>query len=130
MDNRSLVFTLLQLILFTFILKNYSSLCSLPAVQNNRHNNTPYAPYRRARGGRRKQRKVEVVITRPRVYKTTRGINNNNLLRIKTTDTDCIKKTDNTIIGLINAQSANNKHALIYDLLHEKQCDILFITET
>lgn len=85
------------------------------------------------RGGTRKQRPIPVFTGhRPSPFLeqmrplSSLNVNKSNLINIKPISTT---KTNFTF-DLLKARSINNKQVLIHDLIFEKQCDVLFITET
>ena len=78
------------------------------------------------RGGRRKQKKIQVVsgvYDHHKIHK--RGANLNNLIQV------CPKKQSSALrVGVWNAQSIRNKTEEAADLIQEEHLDILFVTES
>ena len=110
------------------------NLCSYGLFKDN-HFNTHAGPFKRPRGkrgGRRKQRKIKVQLTQRFVSSSTnfntRKVSHGNL---QTICTDLVEqeRTKHLRIGYLNAQSCRNKTEEIFDLIIEKNIDILLITE-
>ena len=111
------------------------NLCNYGLSKHN-HFNTHAGPFKRPRGkrgGRRKQRKIKVQLTQ-RFFSSSTNFNIGKVSygNLQTICTYLVEqeRTKYLRIGYFNAQSCRNKTEENFDLIIEKNIDILLITET
>ena len=102
----------------------------ITSLRISRNPNLRKRAHRGKRGGRRKQRKIPVLVPQfgPNNKTCAPGINHNNLIVV---NTNTQKKYESCLkIRLWNAHSVRNKTFLLHDYISEHDIDIMLITET